>query len=62
MGHSNWVLDWKLKYEKEDLGEDMVLSHLDTWDPIGKELATLTGKMTSVLNQPLAVEHMKTLV
>lgn len=46
--------------KKQVLGEDMVLSHLDTWDSIDKGLATLTGKMTAVLNQPLAVKHTKT--
>ena len=38
----------------------MMLSLLDTSVSIDKGLATLTGKITAVLNQPLAVEHKMT--
>lgn len=38
----------------------MMLSLLDTSVYIDEGLATLTGNITAVLNQPLAVEHKKT--
>ena len=55
MSNFNWVLNWKLKHEKKKIcGEVMMLSLLDTSVSIDKGL---TGKITAVLNQPLAVEH-----
>lgn len=38
----------------------MMFNILDTSVSIDKELATLTGRITAVLNQPLAAEHKKT--
>lgn len=46
--------------ERKVLGEDMMLSLLDTSVSIDKRLATLTGKIRAVLSQPLAVEYKKT--
>lgn len=47
---------WEIKV----LGDDMMLSLLDTSVSIDKGLATRTGKITAVLSQPLAVEYKKT--
>lgn len=38
----------------------MMFNILDASVSIDKGLATLTGRITAVLNQPLAVEHKKT--
>lgn len=54
------MLDFKLKHEKEVLGEDVMFGLLDTSLSVGKCLAAVTHKITEFLNQPLAVEHKNT--